>query len=90
MGEGDESCVGKGRMRVGGGRAGRGALGFGVEVPFFTRGDGCSGGSGVCRKCVRVLWCCVMGCGVCRNHGLSHGVEERFSSTRSEVIGESE
>ena len=55
MGEGDESCVGKGRMRVRGGRAGRGALGFGVEVPFFTRGDGCSGGSGVCRKCVRVL-----------------------------------
>ena len=90
MGEGDESREGKGRMSVGGGRAGRDALGFVVVVPFLFRGDGDCSGAGVCRECVLVLWCRVVGGSVCRNHGLSHGVEEGFPSTRSEVIGEGE
>ena len=48
MGEGDESCVGKVRVHVGGGLASRGALGFGVDMPFFLRGNCNCSGAGVC------------------------------------------
>ena len=36
VGEGDESRLGKVRVHVVGGRAGRVSLGYGVDVPFFS------------------------------------------------------
>ena len=90
MGERDESCEGKGGVSVGGGRTDGCPLGFGEVVPVRLGGDGERSGACVCRGCVLVFWCCVVGGGVCLSHGLTHGVEEEFPSSGAEVIGESE
>ena len=90
MGERYESCEGEGGVSVEGGRTGGDSLGFGEVVPVMLRGDGNWSGAGVCRGCVLVLWCRVVGGSVCRNRGLTHGVEKEFPSSRAEVIGEGE
>ena len=75
MGERYESCEGKGGVSVEGGRTDGDPLGSGEVVPVLVRGDGDCSGAGVCRERVLVLWCYVVGGGVRRNHGLTHGVE---------------
>ena len=59
MGEGDVSCVRKVRVHVGGGLASRGALGFGVDMPFFLGDDdNCSGRGCMLRVCPGSLVSC--------------------------------
>ena len=63
---------------------------MGMFGPFLLCGDGDHSGASVGGGCVRVEGCCVVGGGVCCDHGLAHGVEERCSSAGSEIVGKSE
>ena len=35
---------------------------------------------------IRVFWCCVVGGGVCCDHGMAHGVKKRCSTPGTNVV----